>query len=56
MLEPSPSGDCTDEQFQCGNGQCIDRSLRCDRKYDCQDGTDEFTCGKYKIKLNITSF
>ena len=40
--EPRP---CTDTEWQCGNRECIDRSLRCDRKYHCADGTDEFDCG-----------
>lgn len=39
-------GQCTANQFRCSNGRCIDKSLECNRKYDCDDGTDETSCGK----------
>ena len=45
---PAPR-ECTESEWQCGNGDCIDLGLRCDRKYDCADGTDEFDCGGWKI-------
>ena len=38
---------CGHDEFQCDSGECISSTLRCDRKYDCQDGTDEFNCGKF---------
>lgn len=37
---------CRADEFQCGDGQCIRASQRCDRNYHCQDGTDELDCGK----------
>ncbi|KAK6054257.1 Low-density lipoprotein receptor domain class A, partial [Cooperia oncophora] len=37
---------CPHHQFRCGDGTCIEKSLACDRKYDCSDGTDETECGK----------
>jgi len=40
-----PSRPCESREFRCGDGTCIDALLRCDRRYDCQDGTDEFECG-----------
>ncbi|VBB31926.1 unnamed protein product [Acanthocheilonema viteae] len=35
---------CEPNQFRCENGKCIAKIDRCDRKYDCDDGTDETTC------------
>ncbi|KRY29365.1 Eukaryotic translation initiation factor 3 subunit G [Trichinella spiralis] len=30
-----------ENQFQCGNGLCINRTEMCDNKRDCDDGSDE---------------
>ena len=46
VTTPAPE-PCTEFEWQCRNGDCIDRSLRCDRKYDSRDGTDEFDCGGF---------
>lgn len=35
---------CPDGQLQCGNGECISQQLFCDKKADCQDGSDENAC------------
>ena len=37
-------------QFTCWNGVCIPLSKRCDENMDCQDDSDEHSCGL--IKLN----
>ena len=37
-------GNCSEYQFQCRNGQCIDATLACNRVIDCADGSDESGC------------
>jgi len=47
--EPTrPTVERCDErsQFTCDDQSCIDIRLRCDRQYDCPDGTDEYNCRK----------
>ena len=55
-LAPTPSSaplQCAASKWQCDNGDCIDRALRCNRVYDCVDGTDEFNCGRWKVEKVI---
>ncbi|ELK24242.1 Low-density lipoprotein receptor-related protein 5 [Myotis davidii] len=35
---------CSDAQFPCARGQCVDLRLRCDGEADCQDRSDEADC------------
>ncbi|XP_071943214.1 low-density lipoprotein receptor-related protein 2-like [Antedon mediterranea] len=35
---------CTSDEFRCYDGQCLNRTLRCDINPDCQDGSDEMNC------------
>ncbi|XP_077971844.1 uncharacterized protein LOC144425918 isoform X2 [Styela clava] len=39
---------CTESEFRCGNGDCINRLFVCDHYGDCNDGSDEFNCTKCK--------
>lgn len=36
---------CTETQFICNSGVCIDHANRCNLRYDCLDGSDEDDCG-----------
>jgi len=42
---PPPQVDqCEDDEYQCGDGSCIDIDGRCDDSYDCPDESDERDC------------
>ena len=32
---------CSDDEFTCADGHCVDLNLRCDGRTDCTDGSDE---------------
>jgi hypothetical protein len=42
----SSNNNCTENQFVCLDGGCIDRYQRCDKITDCVDASDEIDCGK----------
>lgn len=41
------SENCSSNQFQCLDGNCIDLISRCDQRFDCNDGSDEISCGTH---------
>ncbi|WKX94177.1 hypothetical protein Q1695_011443 [Nippostrongylus brasiliensis] len=43
---------CSHNEFRCGDGKCIEKSLECDHKYDCSDGTDETQCEYFKEAMS----
>ena len=42
---------CTDDEFECRNGNCVTAGVVCDTVDDCRDGSDESsdTCGECHI-------
>ncbi|XP_041377591.1 basement membrane-specific heparan sulfate proteoglycan core protein-like isoform X3 [Gigantopelta aegis] len=38
------SRECTQTEFRCDNGQCIDGRARCNEMAECLDGSDENNC------------
>ena len=46
---------CSPREHRCGDGSCIPEYLRCDKKYDCTDGSDENDCRKYFNFLGLNN-
>jgi len=44
----SLEGICKQIEFQCDNGECINRNYKCDGDDDCSDRSDELRCAKIK--------
>ena len=36
---------CTEDEYRCRDGECIDRQYLCDEDFDCAAGEDENDCG-----------
>lgn len=47
---------CTQDQFQCRNGQCISLKWKCDLENDCQDGSDEESCVETQPICKVNEF
>ena len=37
---------CSADEFDCGDGDCIDSTWECDGDRDCDGGQDEEVCGE----------
>ncbi|GBO35435.1 hypothetical protein AVEN_205678-1 [Araneus ventricosus] len=46
----SGSSECSDYDFPCEDGGCVDSILWCDSHKDCSDGSDEKYCRKSNFK------
>ena len=46
---------CSDEEFTCGNGNCITMKLRCDQTPNCNDGADEKNCKMLVMSENYNN-
>lgn len=44
---------CRASEFQCGNGNCIPQTWKCDGQDDCRDNTDEESCGEFPWQLLV---
>ncbi|XP_054168279.1 sortilin-related receptor-like [Oppia nitens] len=43
---------CSNEEFMCDNGLCIQKLWKCDRDNDCGDGSDERDCADHQCNEN----
>ena len=50
------SSSCSNEEFTCGNGICIDINSRCDNINDCDDRSDEADCSRLSEDATYQKF
>ena len=52
ILISSAPKNCTEDEFQCNNRNCVLSKWRCDGDDDCRDGSDEH-CGKRQSTVQL---
>ncbi|XP_065297471.2 MAM and LDL-receptor class A domain-containing protein 1-like isoform X2 [Dermacentor albipictus] len=50
---PATTNNCTDSEFRCSNGACIEKSDLCNYVDDCGDNSDESKCDDYRLRCNF---
>ena len=48
IFSSANGNECSSNQFQCVNGNCISTKLECNGVDDCLDGSDEHLCVNVK--------
>lgn len=56
FLPVSHGQKCEEGHFACPSGNCISSVWLCDGQKDCEDGADEFQCGKPTYLTSQESF
>ncbi|KAF9810772.1 hypothetical protein SFRURICE_014370 [Spodoptera frugiperda] len=44
LIDPGTTFECDENEFSCDDNVCWPRSVKCDKRADCRDGTDELDC------------
>lgn len=52
ITEVCSESSCTDEQFRCSDGCCVDLAVVCDGQKHCSDGSDEDNCQRLNRTLS----
>ncbi|XP_050040923.2 MAM and LDL-receptor class A domain-containing protein 1-like [Dermacentor andersoni] len=52
---PSKVANCTESEFHCANGACVDSYERCNYDDDCGDNSDEEDCADHRLGCNFDS-
>lgn len=55
LSQVSHGQKCEEGHFACPSGNCISSVWLCDGQKDCEDGADEFQCGKLTPPSSVRS-
>ena len=54
-VSPVSNNYCNDDEFQCDDGFCVGKELKCDSVPDCSDASDEDKCSRFFVHLFLFS-